>query len=97
MDDASVIRVTEVDPEVLVGGAEDVYAYDVTCLKLGEGKITFVVGNNRSATNTYVISWLGIFSSLWVWILKISSRSRTVQKKIMKCIAPQNVNWELKF
>ena len=46
--DASTIAVEEVISD---GAESDVYAYNVTCLKLGATSFTFTVGNAKSATN----------------------------------------------
>jgi hypothetical protein len=49
-----MVSVTPVSSDALSGAAADVFAYDVTCLKLGETSFAFFVANHKSSTNTCV-------------------------------------------
>jgi hypothetical protein len=52
IDEPEILRVTKKDVPAPKGTYRDLHVYEVTCLQLGKTKVTFVVGNNPSATNT---------------------------------------------
>jgi hypothetical protein len=52
IDEPELLRVTKKDLPTPKGTYRDLHVYEVTCLQLGKTKVTFVVGNNPSATNT---------------------------------------------
>jgi hypothetical protein len=52
IDEPELLRVTRQEQEVAKGTYSDLHVYQVTCLQIGITKVTFVVGNNPSATNT---------------------------------------------
>ena len=59
VDDPEIIRSTKVNPSdiqapVVAGDYSDVFAYDITCLDIGESEFSFVVGNKASESNKWV-------------------------------------------
>ena len=52
IDEPELLRVTRQEQQVAKGTYSDLHVYQVTCLQIGITKVTFVVGNNPSATNT---------------------------------------------
>jgi nuclear pore complex protein Nup210 len=56
IDEPELIRVVRKDQPSVKGAYNDLHVYEVTCLNLGATKVTFVTGNNPSATNTPLVS-----------------------------------------
>jgi hypothetical protein len=52
IDEPELLRVTRQEQQAAKGTYSDLHVYQVTCLQIGITKVTFVVGNNPSATNT---------------------------------------------
>ena len=51
IDEPELVRVVRKEQDIPKGSYSDLHVYEVTCLEVGTTKITFVVGNNPSATN----------------------------------------------
>jgi len=52
VDSPEFAFVTKRESEEPKGGYSDTNVYDVTCIQEGTTKVTFIVGNNPSSTNS---------------------------------------------
>jgi hypothetical protein len=54
------VRIVRKDQNVPKGSYSDLHVYEATCVQVGSTKVTFVVGNNPSATNRSISLYVSL-------------------------------------